>query len=192
MGTEPKVSRIDAQRNREMVIDAALDLLASKPNASMAVIAAQSGVGRTTVYRHFPTREDLIRALFERIVSEARAVTTDVIGSDRPARETLFNLGPAIIGIGRRFQFLEGVRQLGNEVILESTLDPDDPVRRFLVEAREQGAVRRDLPIQWMIRSINNLATVAMVELGAERMDSEEAGRLLGQTFVRSFASQPP
>lgn len=189
MGTEPRTLRIDAQRNREAVIDAALELLSAQPNASMAAIAASSGVGRTTVYRHFPAREDLIRAIFERVVVEAQAATSQVVSAERPTREVLNDLGPAIVGIGRRFQFLEGVRQLGADVVAESTFDPDDPVRTFLLAAQRRGEVRAELPVQWMCTSINALAGATMVELGSGRVDVAEAGRLLGEAFVRTFAA---
>ena len=38
-------------------------VLPRNPGAAMAEIAEKAGVGRATLYRHFPTRDDLIRAL---------------------------------------------------------------------------------------------------------------------------------
>ncbi len=189
MATEERAPRIDAQRNREAVIDAALELLAEQPGASMATIAERSGVGRTTVYRHFPHREDLVRALFGRVVEDARTMTSDVIGRSSSPREVLAELGPAIVGIGRRYLFLEALRQHGEEVIAESTLDPDDPLRHYLADAQGSGDVRRDMPVQWILSMINSMASGALVELSARRVDPEEAGRLLGDALVRAFAA---
>ena len=42
------------------MIDASLDLLAEQPNATMGAIAELSGLGRTTLYRHFPSRDELV------------------------------------------------------------------------------------------------------------------------------------
>ncbi len=184
---ESVTSRADARRNREIVIEAALELLARQPTASMAAIATHSGLGRTTVYRHFPSREDLIRALFVHVVAESQRVTSEVIESDDGVEQRLQALGPAIVGIGARFQFLAGARELGDEVIHESTLNPDDPVRRFLTEAQASGEVREDVPVQWMLTSINALASAAMIELGSGRVGTGDAGRLLGEAFVRCF-----
>jgi AcrR family transcriptional regulator len=189
LDTESKVPRIDARRNREAVIDAALELLAEQPTASMATIAEHSGVGRTTVYRHFPHREDLIKALFERVVEDARRVTTDVIEGGDTARDVLYDLGPAIIGIGRRYMFLEAQRQHGEEVLTESTLDQDDPVRHFITRAKKNGDVRADVPVQWVLSQMSAMANGAMVELGSGRVDAEEAGRLLGNALVDCFAA---
>ncbi len=71
--------RADAARNRARVLEVAYDAFAAE---GMAVpideIARRAGVGAGTVYRHFPTKEDLFRAvaedLIQRIVNEGRAL----------------------------------------------------------------------------------------------------------------------
>ena len=61
-----------AARNRAAILEIAHELLAASPNASMNEIAKRAGVGAGTLYRHFPTREDLLLAVYrhdmERIV----------------------------------------------------------------------------------------------------------------------------
>lgn len=190
MTSETRAPRVDAQRNREAVIDAALDLLARNPNASMQTIAERSGVGRTTVYRHFPTRVDLVRALFQRVVDESREVTTRVIDLEAPTADVMRALGPALIGIGLRFKYLQGLRQMGDEVITESTFDPDDPVRLFFVAAIARGDIRAELPLQWILSMISSVTTATLLELHAGRLDAQEAGEILGETFVRIFATE--
>jgi len=187
MRTEPRAPRVDARRNREAVIDAALELLARNPNASMQTIAERSGVGRTTVYRHFPTRVDLVRALFERVVEEARAVTAAVIDPERPAHEVLRDLGPALVGIGVRFQYLHGLRQMGDAVIAESTFELDDPVRIYVTAAVEHGEIRPELPLQWILTTMSALTSATLVEVTSGRLDGERAGEILGAALVRLF-----
>jgi AcrR family transcriptional regulator len=70
--------RKDALRNRERVLDAATELVRRDgEKVPMAQIAEHAGVGIGTVYRHFPTREDLLAALVYRsfglAVDNARA-----------------------------------------------------------------------------------------------------------------------
>lgn len=62
-GTRPK--RVDAQRNEQTLLDAAAALFVSD-GVEVAVrdIAARAGVGMGTLYRHFPTRADLIIAVY--------------------------------------------------------------------------------------------------------------------------------
>ena len=189
--TPDKPPREDARRNREAVIDASLDLLAEQPNATMGAIAELSGLGRTTLYRHFSSRDELVRALFERVVGEAREATTEVISRDAPVADVLRDLGPAMIGIGRRFQFLDGLRNIGDEVLAEGTVDPTDPLRAYLTEAQQRGEIRVDLPIQWILSSINGLAMATMAEVIAGRLDADAGGVLVGETMVRAFIPDP-
>ncbi|MFJ3205194.1 TetR/AcrR family transcriptional regulator [Streptomyces sp. NPDC086989] len=57
--------RADAQRNRQTVLDAAAEVFAtSGVDAPIRQIAAAAGVGMATIYRHFPTRADLVTAVY--------------------------------------------------------------------------------------------------------------------------------
>lgn len=183
----PDEPRADARRNREAVIEAALRELSRDPNASMSDIAAAAGLGRTTVYRHFETREELIVALFERTIADAREATTTVIERSRSTEQTLHELGPAMVAIGERFRFLRFHLELGAEALAESKEIPDDPVRVFLVEARERGEVREDAPLSWMQSLMQSAALATMDEVHADNLDSKTAGRLLGETFVATL-----
>ena len=76
-GVAERVLRADARRNREAVIAAAKRLFADDGlDAQMPDVAKAAKVGVGTVYRHFPTKEDLIAALaaerFERLAEKAR------------------------------------------------------------------------------------------------------------------------
>lgn len=55
--------RSDAALNKARLIEAARRVLATHPQASMATIAAEAGLGRNTIHRHFATRQHLIDAM---------------------------------------------------------------------------------------------------------------------------------
>jgi AcrR family transcriptional regulator len=76
--THPREQRSDAARNHEALVRAATAAMHREgPHVSMATIAADAGVGIGTLYRHFPTREDLFNSLthrsFEQVLSNVRA-----------------------------------------------------------------------------------------------------------------------
>jgi AcrR family transcriptional regulator len=63
--------RADAVRNRELVLEAARAVFsAGGPDASLEAVARTAGVGIGTLYRHFPTREDLFEAVYRREVQQ--------------------------------------------------------------------------------------------------------------------------
>lgn len=76
-GSADRAPRADAQRNRQAVIAAAKKLFAEQGlDAQMPDVARTAKVGVGTVYRHFPTKDELIVALvaarFERLAEQAR------------------------------------------------------------------------------------------------------------------------
>ncbi len=75
--TGPRNQRADARRNRELVLESARTVFAERGlDAQIDEIARGAGVGVGTVYRHFPTKEDLLEALaqarFEGLAEQAR------------------------------------------------------------------------------------------------------------------------
>ncbi|MDX2602549.1 TetR/AcrR family transcriptional regulator [Streptomyces caniscabiei] len=76
--------RSDAERNRERIIAAARTVFARDGlNASMASVAREAGVGIATMFRRFPTKEELVDAVFiDRMGAYADAVTTALADPD--------------------------------------------------------------------------------------------------------------
>jgi AcrR family transcriptional regulator len=60
-----KLKRSDARRNRDAILAAALDALTASPDASLNAIAKRAGIANATLYRHFPTREELVLATYQ-------------------------------------------------------------------------------------------------------------------------------
>jgi AcrR family transcriptional regulator len=66
--------RADAQRNRERILEVAKDAFTrSNGEINLDDVARQAGVGAGTVYRHFPTREALLEAVYRTEVEKLAA-----------------------------------------------------------------------------------------------------------------------
>ena len=79
--------RADAQRNLGRVLDAATEVFAaSGPDASIDEIARLAGVGHGTVFRRFPTKDDLMFAVIERHVEEMCRVAEEALAADDPGK----------------------------------------------------------------------------------------------------------
>jgi AcrR family transcriptional regulator len=72
--TPKRQPRADAQRNRERILEVAKESFAqSGANTSLDDIAKQAGVGPGTLYRHFPTRQELLEAVYRTEVEKLAA-----------------------------------------------------------------------------------------------------------------------
>jgi len=82
LSTDPRPPRADAARNREQLLAVATRVFASDgAEASMRAIAREAGVGIATLYRHFPTRQALVEAVYrdqvERLTTGARTLLAE-------------------------------------------------------------------------------------------------------------------
>ena len=60
-----RTMRADAVRNRQRLLEVALRVLSENGDAPLDAIAKAAGVGSGTLYRHFPSREALIEAVYQ-------------------------------------------------------------------------------------------------------------------------------
>lgn len=82
---DTRAPRADAARNRDQLLDVATRIFAAGTEPSMRAIAREAGVGIATLYRHFPTKESLVDAVYQ---SQVVRLTTG-------ARTLLKKLPPA-------------------------------------------------------------------------------------------------
>ncbi|MBE2316138.1 TetR/AcrR family transcriptional regulator [Solirubrobacter sp. CPCC 204708] len=76
--------RADAARNRSKLLSAAAEEFALRGSeASLEAVAKRAGVGIGTLYRHFPTRDELVAAAYEAEVEDLRA-TADALLAEHP------------------------------------------------------------------------------------------------------------
>lgn len=182
--------RADAARNREAILDAALELYGRDAQASMAEVAAAAGVGRVTLYGHFATREELLEAALARALerAEARLAEVDLGG---PAIEALDRV------VRSSWEVVAGFH--GLLVALERHVDADhlrahhgEPIRRLeglLERGRAEGSVRTDLPVAWLVTCITSVIHAAAAEQRAGRLAGQDPSEVVAAT-VRSIVAR--
>ena len=81
---KPVRKRLSAEARREQIITAAISLFAENGFESSTHQLAQSiGVTQPLIYRHFPTKDDLVKAVYERVFLSEWRSSWDVLLSDR-------------------------------------------------------------------------------------------------------------
>jgi AcrR family transcriptional regulator len=146
--------RADARRNLERVLDAATEVFAaSGPDASIDEIARLAGVGHGTVFRRFPTKDDLMFAVIERHVAEMRALAEEAIAAEDPG-EAFFDFVHRVAELNMSTPGLHRcVVHCGDK---PGAAELEKLVARIVSRAQRAGAVRRDVKpadVQLLVRS---------------------------------------
>lgn len=138
--------RADAHRNRERLIEVAREALATESKPSLEAIARSAGVGIGTLYRHFPTRDALVEAVYQneltRLCGQAGELLTelapaaalrawmdrfaDYVSAKREMADALRAViaSGAITATGSRRQLADAVRELLDAGVQNGSLRP--------------------------------------------------------------------
>jgi TetR/AcrR family transcriptional repressor of mexCD-oprJ operon len=181
--------RADAERSVARILDAALDALASDPEASMAEIARRASVVRATIYVHFPTRESLIEAVTERAIAE---VTQTMAAAEPDPAEALQRvLETAWRELGR-FHALVGINMRQPQAELRRLHDPVFALLQPLIErGQHANTFRSDVPATWHLAVLLALIHTASGELQANRLPREQIESVLVTTVIGALAARP-
>jgi AcrR family transcriptional regulator len=132
---------------RDRILDVALDVLGENPDAGMGDIASAAGVVRRTVYGHFPSRLDLVRALTERAVAEMAAMFAEVNASGTEADATWVEFIARLWPVAHRYRVLLALRRGEYGEAIHGLLGPLDELLADLVKRGQDSDVfARHLP----------------------------------------------
>jgi AcrR family transcriptional regulator len=155
--------RADARRNYEKVLSAAREAFAEGgESTSLEEIARRAGVGIGTLYRHFPTRQALLEALYVDEVEEVCRSASQLDGEDAwEALNAWFE---------RFISYLATKRALAHELL--NYMDADAPIFQvcrsslfaagepLLSRAQEAGVVRKDVSFAEVMQMVMGIAKI--------------------------------
>jgi AcrR family transcriptional regulator len=163
--------RSDADRSVAAILDAALDVLAGDPDASMAEIARKAGLVRATIYAHFPAREALVTAVTERAIGEV----TDAIAATDPASGDPVEALRRVLAVA-----WGGLARFASLAAINAQLPPEEfhrlhrPLLQLLFplieRGQQSGAFRDDVPTAWHLSTVLALVHAASAEVRAGRV----------------------
>jgi AcrR family transcriptional regulator len=181
------VRRADAARNIDRIIESAIHVFALNPGAGMNDVALHADVGRATLYRHFPSRDDLMAAIKAQARQEAISAVETCPLDDGPAIECIESIVRAVIELGDRYRFISNWRAEGDEYP-----EPRERISAALEAAVERGQRRgeitRSVPPHWAALAIRSLMLAALDELSAGTMNERDAERLVTRIVSQGLA----
>ncbi|MEM7406456.1 MAG: TetR/AcrR family transcriptional regulator [Pseudomonadota bacterium] len=175
-----------ARRSRDSLLDAGLTMLARNPAASMTDVANLAGVGRATLYRHFPSRTALVRELARECLRRTDADLAPVADAGLRGRRALEAVIQLIMPLARQFHFL---------LSLWSYAEDDEDIRAIydrqltqlvtlVEEAKAEGSIDAAVPAAWVVSSLDAQVAAAWWMVGNGLFtDSEAAEAVIRSLF---------
>lgn len=142
--------RADARRNRRRLVRAAIDLHVQQgPEVPLEAIARTADVGIGTLYRHFPDRQALVRAVALEAFAAVRELADDVVGEQDPDLLATYLHGVAELRVAVLMATLQpALVELAGDPELQAAFEDVLEANRRLVDAAQaRGQLRGDVTI---------------------------------------------
>lgn len=142
-----KTLRRDARRNRERLVASARELFASSGvDVPVEEIVRHAGVGMGTLYRHFPTKEELVDAVLEEAFGEIVELAEEAAAADEAWAGLVgfFERALALHAVNRGLKDVLATGGRGRERADAMRAQIRPLLRRTIARAQEQGSLRRD------------------------------------------------
>ena len=180
--------RADAERNRVRLLETAKAAFAEKGSgASLDEIARTAGVGAGTLYRHFPTRDALVAAVYRNETEQLVAAADRLADSHPPVmalREWLLLFVDYIATKHGMSELLNSLAGGTSDLYSASSVQMKRAIAHLVDRAVASGEIRLDLDPLDLLRA---LAGVANIGLGP---DGEQAAKRLVDILIAGIRTQ--
>src|SRR5580700_6437185 len=158
--TAPRPMRADAQRNYDRLLQAAVAAFAEHgaDDVSLEEIARRAGVGIGTLYRHFPTRQALLEAVYRDQVDAVRVRAEELLASETPG-QALADWLRVLVAFSSTKRSLTAalLASFGKDSELLSSCSTVifGAAESLLARAQQEGTVRADADAMDLIRLVH-------------------------------------
>jgi AcrR family transcriptional regulator len=156
--------RADAQRNRDGLLEAAKAAFAEVgPEASLEEIARRADVGIGTLYRHFPTRDAIVEAVYRREVQQLADAAPRLVDALPPAEALRAWMRVFIDYIAAKKVIAPALKSLvggGSALYADSSARINGAIALLVERARASGDIRPDADSADLLRALIGFAYV--------------------------------
>ena len=172
---QPRRPRVDAERNRARLLDAARAAFASaREPVTLEQIARDSGVGIGTLYRHFPTREALVEALYRKELADLCAIVDDLLAAHSPdlaLRAWMDRFAGYVAAKREMADTLRAVFAAGTVTVSQAREELTAAVQRVLEADTATRTLRDDVRAEDIVAMIVGMFTATSLAGGHEQLE---------------------
>ncbi|MEH6631236.1 MAG: TetR/AcrR family transcriptional regulator [Halopseudomonas aestusnigri] len=172
-------------QSEKAIIEAGIKVLISNSSASLTDIAAAAGIGRATMYRHFDTREALIRTIARICLEDVEAALEPIADlRGKMAFEDIFNI---LVPLGDRYHFLTQLWRLveQDEEWADINTQQIDDLKMLIDDAKTIGDIKTELPTVWVSTFFESTLYAAWELVQSEGIPASDAAKFAQHSFFK-------
>ncbi|MFC6016674.1 TetR/AcrR family transcriptional regulator [Plantactinospora solaniradicis] len=173
-------------------MQAAITRLGRNAAASMNDIAQEAGVGRVTLYGHFPSREALVEAALIRLLARGEDVleAIDLTGDPRDGLRSLMESGWLLLAQAASvLQAAQTTLPAGR--VQELHAKPEQRVHDLIRRGQNEGVFRTDIPADLLASALHHILHGAATDVATGRLDAADAPRFVAEMTLAICAVPP-
>jgi AcrR family transcriptional regulator len=167
--------RADAARNRQKLLDAAGELFVEAgTDVSLEAVARRAGVGIGTLYRHFPTRDALVEAVYRNEVAQVSAAAGELLAEHPPdvaLAEWVKRFAAYLVTKRGMADALHSMVESRSDCFADSKKQMSDAVGALIDAGVAEGSIRPDANAEDVLRAMSAVWSIP---------DPDQAERVLG------------
>ncbi|MDJ0348968.1 TetR/AcrR family transcriptional regulator [Cryobacterium sp. PH29-G1] len=183
------IPRIDVERHRRALLEAAADELARNPDSSMAEVAQAAKLTRATLYRHFSNRQSLLTAIQAEALSRASETLRACRLDEGSALEVLKRVVGSLGKQGMRFRIILMRAPDHNARFLTQRDQVLAPLVGVVMRGQAEGDIRADLSPEWIVTALASLLISAVRAAPLAQHSEAEVADLIFRTLVGGIAT---
>lgn len=172
-------------RSQNSLLKSGMELLNSNREATLSDIAQHAGVGRTTLYRQFESRDTLIDAIATYCLETMEAATMPIEHEATSALDAIRLLFLYVMPMRAEFEFLMNLGKLdsNNPEFLAIEEKHEAEVTALIDEAKRDGDIDSDLPSEWVYHVIEGLFVAGWLQQEGQQSDAGHVAALAFRSF---------
>ncbi len=174
----------DVSKSELALINAGFAVLSHNPGATLTEVADAADVGRATLHRYFSSRADLLSALARYAMRELEDAASAATVDAQSYCEALRLIMGAIIPLAHRHMFLTQ-ENLQDPDMEEALAQQAKDLRDLIDSAKKEGALREDLPTEWIAQAYDHLIYAAWTMIQREEATPRQAVELAWTQFSK-------
>lgn len=169
------------------ILNAGFDVFSQNPGASLADVAAQAGVGRATLHRHFSRRADLIAEMALVASQQLNAAVEEATRDAETCTDGLRIAFRAMLPLAQRYMFLATEPVDQDPRVAEAYACERAELLNDVEQAKTEGTFDRAIPTIWIAQAYENLLFAGWAMVAEQEATPNQAADLAWRTLTEGL-----